>query len=81
MLETLSYQATLRRGYALVKGPDGALIRNGEIAKNTPEMTVIFAQGEVQVTPLNGGEPSKPKPVAAKKKTVTPKSGGQGSLF
>lgn len=73
MLETLSYQATLKRGYALVRGTDGRLIRSADIAAVTDEFKVSFADGDVAAAPL-GSAPSKPKPPPRK-------PGQQGSLF
>lgn len=73
MLETLSYQATLKRGYALVRGTDGRLIRSAEIAAGTDEFKVSFADGDVAAAPL-GSAPPKPK-------TSPRKPGQQGSLF
>ena len=73
MLETLSYQATLKRGYALVRGPDGHLIRSAAIASDTEQFGVTFADGTVTASPT-GAPPPKPK--------VPPKAPGkQGSLF
>ncbi|MEQ9506892.1 MAG: exodeoxyribonuclease VII large subunit [Hyphomonas sp.] len=73
LLETLSYQATLARGYTIVRGRDGQLIRSAEIASATDEFRISFADGDVTASPT-GGAPSKPK--AAPKKP-----GQQGSLF
>ena len=73
MLETLSYQATLKRGYALVRGTDGRLIRSAEIAAGTDEFKVSFADGDVAAAPL-GGAPPKPR-------AQPRKPGDQGSLF
>jgi exodeoxyribonuclease VII large subunit len=55
MLETLSYQATLKRGYALVRGTDGRLIRSAEIAAGTDEFKVSFADGDVTASPAGSG--------------------------
>lgn len=72
MLETLSYQATLKRGYALVRGTDGRLIRSAEIAASTEEFKVSFADGDVAASPSG----TAPKPKAPPRKP-----GEQGSLF
>ncbi|MDP3458457.1 MAG: exodeoxyribonuclease VII large subunit [Hyphomonas sp.] len=72
MLETLSYQATLKRGYAIVRDTDGRLIRSAEIASGTDQFKVSFADGDVAASPLG----STPKPKAPPRKP-----GQQGSLF
>ncbi len=81
--ETLGYKATLRRGYAVVRG-DGAVITGVAGACAAKTLEVEFADGRVQVgTPLPGApgtEPGeKPQPTAAKKPRRAPP--GQGSLF
>ena len=77
MLEALSYQATLKRGYAVVKTADGQLVRDTASARAAQRMTVQFADGDVDVTTqTDGAPPASPKP----KKAVPPK-GVQGSLF
>jgi exodeoxyribonuclease VII large subunit len=73
MLETLSYQATLKRGYALVRDTEGRLIRSADIAARTDEFKVSFADGDVAAAPI-GGTPPKPK-------VPHRKPGEQGSLF
>ena len=73
MLETLSYQATLKRGYALVRDTEGRLIRSADIAARTDEFNVSFADGDVAAAPI-GGTPPKPK-------VPHRKPGEQGSLF
>lgn len=78
LLETLSYEATLRRGYTLVRDDTGTLIRSADTAGNAPALTLTFADGEVIATPT-GTPPSKKK--AAKPKPAAPKKAGQGSLF
>jgi exodeoxyribonuclease VII large subunit len=75
MLETLSYQATLKRGYALVRDSDGRLIRSAAIAAGTDQFKVSFADGDVTAAPVGSAAPP-PKPKAPPKKP-----GGQGSLF
>ncbi len=73
MLETLSYQATLKRGYTIVRGTDGRLIRSAAIAAGTDEFEISFADGDVAAAPV-GAEPPKPK-------APPRKPGQQGSLF
>jgi exodeoxyribonuclease VII large subunit len=72
LLETLCYQATLKRGYAIVRGTDGRLIRSAGLASGTDEFKVSFADGDVAARPLD----APPKPKAPPRKP-----GDQGSLF
>jgi exodeoxyribonuclease VII large subunit len=72
LLETLSYQATLSRGYAIVRGADGHVIRSAAVASGTDQFKVSFADGDVTAAPVGGT----PKPKAPPKKP-----GEQGRLF
>ena len=96
LLETLSYQATLGRGYTIVRDPSGALVRSADKAKAKASLRITFADGDVEVSPtkqVTSKLPTpKPKPRsnAAKrptKKKAAPKIGtastkdDQGSLF
>ena len=85
LLETLSYQATLNRGYALVRDKSGGLIRNTDTARAQSEFSVAFSDGEVAVQPTGNSPASADKAQAsAKPKSAPPKSssgGDQGSLF
>ena len=69
---TLGYEETLRRGYAVVEGPDG-LVMHAEAARAAPRLTLRFADGEVAARPEEG------RPVAPRRKAKAPE--GQGSLF
>lgn len=66
-LRQLDYRSILRRGFALVETPEGALMSNVSDAKKEPAMRIRFHDGEVDVQ--SGSEIKtavKPKP--AKKK-------------
>jgi exodeoxyribonuclease VII large subunit len=80
LLDTLSYEQVLRRGFALVRDAAGAPVMTGAGAQAGDHWTVTF-QGET-VVPVTVGESSAalavPKP-AAKKKGEKPTS--QGDLF
>ncbi|MEO0937246.1 MAG: exodeoxyribonuclease VII large subunit [Pseudomonadota bacterium] len=66
--ETLSYKATLARGYAVVRG-DGAVVTTKQAAETASGLEIEFADGRLK---LGGGKtPAKSKP----------KSPEQGSLF
>lgn len=69
--ETLSYKATLARGYAVVRG-DGDVVTTKAGAKKAATLEIEFADGKLLV----GGKASG----AAPKKTA-PKAPDQGSLF
>ena len=71
MLETLSYQATLKRGYTIVRDINGRLIRSAAIASGTDQFKVSFADGDITAQPVGGDLP----------KTTPRKPGQQGSLF
>ncbi|MBU1288114.1 MAG: exodeoxyribonuclease VII large subunit, partial [Alphaproteobacteria bacterium] len=79
LLETLSYHATLSRGFAIVRGEDGKLIRSAGPAASASVFKVSFADGDVAATPLEGAPPSPPAAPAPKTKKAPTK--GQGSLF
>ncbi|MBK8198799.1 MAG: exodeoxyribonuclease VII large subunit [Acidobacteria bacterium] len=72
LLETLSYQATLSRGYAIVRGTDGHVIRSAAVASGTDQFKISFADGDVTAAPVGGTPKSKAPPK---------KPGEQGSLF
>ncbi len=73
LLETLSYQATLKRGYAIVRDTEGRLIRSAALASGTDEFKVSFADGDVAARPVDAPPP--------KPKAPPRKPGEQGSLF
>ncbi|MBR9835813.1 MAG: exodeoxyribonuclease VII large subunit [Alphaproteobacteria bacterium] len=79
LLETLSYQATLKRGYALVRTGSGQLVRDRQTAGQQAAMTITFADGDVNVTPT-GKAPTAQKKTASLKPAISKKP-DQGSLF
>ena len=82
LLEALSYTATLKRGYAVVRDTDGKLVRSRELAARESELTVQFSDGDLAVTPKGEGA-APPSPPPAKQPKPAPKKpgGSQGSLF
>ncbi len=88
LLETLSYQATMRRGYALVRNESGALIRTARLGAVEASLTITFADGDLSVSPT-GTKPRqratpKKKPTQKKPASKPPpasKKPDQGSLF
>jgi exodeoxyribonuclease VII large subunit len=76
VLESISYKGVLDRGFALVKGTDGAIRRRAEAVKSGERLTLTFADGTREATA--GGAASAPAPA---KPRATKPSGGQGSLL
>ncbi|MEL6665811.1 MAG: exodeoxyribonuclease VII large subunit [Pseudomonadota bacterium] len=79
LLETLSYQATLKRGYAIVRDTNGKVLRTiGQVADQS-EVGLTLADGQISLSPT-GQATKASKPKAAK---PAPKKDGsdQGSLF
>lgn len=87
LLETLSYQATLERGFAIVKDADGRVVKSSGHVDSGDGIEIALVDGVIgaQVT----GRESKPKapapasqkPKAAPKPESDPGSSSQGSLF
>ena len=69
--ETLSYKATLERGYAVVRAGDQVLTRKAEAGKHAA-LEIEFADGTLSTGP---GDPAKPK------RGPNPPAPDQGSLF
>ena len=79
LLETLSYQATLKRGYAIVRDASGKVLRTiGQVADQS-EVGLTLADGQISLSPT-GQVTKASKPKATK---PAPKKDGsdQGSLF
>lgn len=57
MVESLSPQAVLARGYALVRLPDGTVARSADAARTAPRLAIAFADGEVIARPLGDAAP------------------------
>lgn len=77
VLDSIGYRAVLARGFALVRGTDGALRREAAAISRGESLSLTFADGSVPVIAGEGGRPAplKFRPVA--KKTT----GNQGDLF
>jgi exodeoxyribonuclease VII large subunit len=72
MFDALNYKQVLKRGFAIVRGADGRVIRHAADAAQATSLQ--FADGEV---PLSGNAPAAPKP----KKPKAPAPANQESLF
>ena len=79
LLETLSYQATIQRGYAIVRDANGKVLRTISQVADEKEVGLTLADGQINLSPT-GQATKTPKPKAAK---PAPKKDGsdQGSLF
>jgi exodeoxyribonuclease VII large subunit len=71
---TLGYEATLRRGYAVVHGEEGLVKRRAE-AERLSRLEIEFADGRLGVLPAEPGH----RPAARRKPREDPPD--QGSLF
>lgn len=78
LLDALSHQSILKRGFALVRGVDGQLIRASSLAASEPHMTLTFEDGDTTVAPIDR-PPA--KPTTAQKINPQSKKQDQGSLF
>ena len=70
--QTVGYEATLQRGYAVIRG-DGEVVTTQAAAKKASQLEVQFADGRLQI----GGAGAKPKP----QKSASKPAPDQGSLF
>lgn len=70
LLHTLSYQATLSRGYAVVRDADAQLVTDSKTAQAAGRLSIEFADGQIAVTTA--------APVSRKPQKAP---GGQGTLF
>jgi exodeoxyribonuclease VII large subunit len=75
-LDLISYRKVLERGFALVRGEDGAVRRRADAIAPGESLTLTFADGEARAVAGEGG--AEPKAAKAPKK-LPPKD--QGSLF
>jgi exodeoxyribonuclease VII large subunit len=66
---TLGYKETLKRGYAVVHGPDGVLT-SAKKAKATPQFEVQFSDGRVTVHTAAKPAPKRSKPTDPEQKPL-----------
>jgi exodeoxyribonuclease VII large subunit len=71
--ETLGYEATLERGYAVVRDRDGTVVSTTKAAKAAGDLDIQFKDGYFKTDPQSSAKKPKPKPKTAAK--------DQGSLF
>lgn len=78
-LEALSHTNVLRRGFALVKAPDGALVRSAGMLKPGQGVSLQFADGERSAAITDGAAPAPSRKPS--RRSPKPDGGKQGSLF
>ncbi len=78
LLNSLSYQEVLRRGFALVRGDDGTMLRSVEVAGAQQTVEIEFHDGRLKAA-VNGLTAAKPKP--RKNKPAKTPGQDQGNLF
>jgi exodeoxyribonuclease VII large subunit len=76
VLESLSYKGVLARGFAVVKGPEGAIRRRANAIQPGERLSLTFVDGVREATA--GGAPSASSQA---KPRVTKPQGGQGTLL
>ena len=85
VLESVSYQSTLKRGFAVVRGPDGLIARAAGVTAGL-ELDIEFGDGHAAAVGASGGAGggagggAKPKPKKRRAKP-TPGDEPQGSLL
>ncbi|MEM6901033.1 MAG: exodeoxyribonuclease VII large subunit, partial [Pseudomonadota bacterium] len=80
LLETLSYQATLKRGFAVVRGADGSIVRAARKARTLNDVTLSFEDGDVRASVESTPSGVATNKSSAKGQTRTKKA-DQGDLF
>jgi exodeoxyribonuclease VII large subunit len=79
LLSALSYQGVLARGFALVRGPAGAPLRNAAAVTGGMTLDIEFGDGHVQAVADGTPPPRAPEPARPRRKGGG--ASGQGSLF
>jgi len=77
LLDTLSYKAVLKRGYAVVRDGSGRPVRTAGAATAGQPVEIEFQDGRVDATIGKDAGPEAARPRRKEK----PSGGGQGSLF
>jgi len=79
LLETLSYQATLGRGYAIVRDAKGKVLRSVKAVSAAGTVDLALADGSIELSPSGTAKPN--SPAKPKSKKSNPSGSDQGSLF
>jgi exodeoxyribonuclease VII large subunit len=77
LLESLSHKSALARGFAIVRRPDGAIVRRADALSAGETVRLVFADGETPAAVLADDAPAP----AAKKARRAGEPGKQGGLF
>ncbi|WP_380053232.1 exodeoxyribonuclease VII large subunit [Falsihalocynthiibacter sp. SS001] len=80
MRQTLGYTETLKRGYAVVRGDDGALVTTLAAAQSSQTLEIQFKDGRVSTHTDEATAQAKPTPKPSKPRK-TPPADDQGTLF
>ena len=86
LLRTLSHKSVLDRGFALVRGADGHVIRRADAAKSATRLDIEFADGHVSA---RLGEDAEDRHASERRSSASPRragavnkdDGSQGSLL
>ena len=88
LLEALSYQATLARGFSVVRNADGAILRSSKTVSAGDHLSITLSDGlvdasviEGEAKPLRKAEPSAAKPKSPPSPSKPAKEPPQGDLF
>jgi exodeoxyribonuclease VII large subunit len=75
ILEGVSYRGALERGFALVRGADGAIKRRAQRVAAGEALSLTFADGDVAAVARGAAVPARARP------RPKPSGGSQGDLF
>ncbi|MDX2101757.1 MAG: exodeoxyribonuclease VII large subunit [Alphaproteobacteria bacterium] len=75
MLDTLSYRATLARGYAVLRAPDGTPLTTTDAVTAAREIEAELTDGRVALVVGGAVTPPSPAPGRGKRKAVAPQPG------
>lgn len=80
--QTLGHMETLRRGFAVIRGPDGQVVTSAVPAAKLAQVTIEFHDGQVLTRPEPPGEATAPSgPAKGRGKGGGSAPGAQESLF
>jgi exodeoxyribonuclease VII large subunit len=82
MLESLSYERVLERGYAMVRDAEGTPLTRAARATAGADIAIRFSDGEIGATVHGAGAPSKPPKTSRRRAAAKPAGNDpQGSLL
>jgi len=77
LLQSLSYQSVLQRGFAVVRDGDGRAVRSVSVVAPGDRLHIEVADGRFEAEAEGGGKPALPRSPSPR----GPGKGGQGTLF